>query len=247
MMFSEIADDGDFHQGVYQQLRLYLDALVEPKKALATIASTEGGRTGVAVSAYLLAIGVAALLQQPAADHITALTIEVKAANASPDVAAMLHHAVEPSSPFLTVASSAAGGIVSLLLSALYYFAVGALGGRVRSFGKAWCLAANSSIIVAVTALINSAIVCLRGTASATSLGSLFAVPGLGDFFAIQTFAIALSVYNVINIYYYVEAVAGLEIIFGVRRGWAIASVLLLSVLTSGYYFIVATIYTKIV
>jgi hypothetical protein len=239
------SDDDVFEPNIWNQLQVFLDSVLAPRLAIAKIRDAEEPRTIVAIIVYLAVIMVAAVLQQPAADHVTLLAIARKAAE-HPAMARAILQSYSATPLFVALLSSALGGFVSVTLSALYYFAVAALCGREPEFRKAWALAANSSAIVAITALVNSAIVCFRGVDVARMPVDLFAVPGLGDFFANPTIAIALSVYNVINVFYYIEAAAGLEMIFGVPRKPAIGAMVFLSLLTSGFYCITALAFARL-
>lgn len=121
------------------------------------------------------------------------------------------------------------------VISAVVYAIGGAISGAGAKFSLAWVVAVNIGIIAYVGALVNAVILAARGPDAISSTLDQYALPSLGMFFHDNVkLAMFLNSYNVDYLWLYVVAVIGLERTLLMKRGAAIATVVVLSLIGAG-------------
>jgi len=141
--------------------------------------------------------------------------------------------------PYLPVISVVFGFIIIWffwVLSALVFLGGAALTGAEAKFNLAWVAAVNSNVVYFVGAIMNSIILMVRGPENANTITDLFALPSLGMLVHGSPKLIAfLYGYNVVNLWYYAVLVIGLERVLRMKRGPAIGTVLVFSLIGSAF------------
>jgi hypothetical protein len=121
------------------------------------------------------------------------------------------------------------------VISATVYAIGGALSGAGAKFGLAWVVAVNLGIIAFVGALVNAIIIAARGPDAISSSLDQYALPSLGMLFHDNVkLATFLNSYNLDYLWLYVVAVIGLERTLSMKRGAAIATVVIYSLIGAG-------------
>jgi len=121
------------------------------------------------------------------------------------------------------------------VISAIVYAIGGAISGAGAKFSLAWVVSVNLGIIAFVGALVNAVIIAARGPDAISSPLDQYALPSLGMFFHDNVkLATFLNTYNLDYIWLYVVAVIGLERTLSMKRGAAIATVVIYSLIGAG-------------
>ena len=134
----------------------------------------------------------------------------------------------------------AIGGVIVVtflvwLISAVVYTLGGAMSGSGSRFSLAWVVSVNVSAIAAVGAIVNAIILALRGPDSITSALDQYTLPSLGMLFHDNVkLATFLNAYNLDYVWLYIVAAIGLEHTLSMKRGAAIGTVVVLSLLFGG-------------
>jgi hypothetical protein len=215
------------------QIARYFDVFIAPKSTFACIALDPA--CGWALLAYTLALGLATVLQQPAADRVTYEFLVSHSAGTP---------AVQTSTPtILAVLGAWAAGLLGLLLSTWLYLLASTVAGRGWDFARAWAVSVYSSAIAALTVLTNSVILVIRGTGVVHHYTDLFAIPALSVITSDPRLASGLAVFNPMNVWYYFDVVVALTVVLGVRLPVAIAVTMVISLATAAMYYGVAATY----
>lgn len=121
------------------------------------------------------------------------------------------------------------------LLSAIVYTIGGAVSGAGAKFSLAWVVSVNLGIIAFVGAVVNAVILVARGPDAITSPLDQYALPSLGmlvhDNVKLATF---LNAYNVDYVWLYIVSIVALERTLLMKRGAAIATVVIYSLIGAG-------------
>lgn len=121
------------------------------------------------------------------------------------------------------------------VISAVVYAIGGAISGAGAKFSLAWVVSVNLGIIAYVGALVNAVILAARGPDAISSMLDQYALPSLSMLFHDNVkLAMFLNSYNIDYLWLYVVAVIGLERTLSMKRGAAIATVVVLSLIGAG-------------
>jgi Yip1-like protein len=121
------------------------------------------------------------------------------------------------------------------LISSIVFTIGAAVSGAAPRFSLAWVVAVNASAVAWVGAVINAIILALRGPDAIAVAADANALPSLSmlmhDGVKMTAF---LNAYNVVNIWFYIVAAIGLERTLGAKRGGAVATVIVYSLISAG-------------
>lgn len=136
---------------------------------------------------------------------------------------------------YIAIGGAIIGPWVIWIISAIVYAIGGALSGAGAKFSLAWVVSVNVAIIAFVGAIVNAVILMARGPDAITSPLDQFTLPSLGmlvhDNVKLATF---LNSYNIDYIWLYIVAIIGLERTLLMKRGAAIATVVIYSLIAAG-------------
>lgn len=111
-----------------------------------------------------------------------------------------------------------------------------AASGAEAKFNLAWVVAVNASVIAFIGGLVNGIILALRGPDSVTGPADMQAVPNLGMLFPGNVKLDAfLAAFGIFYVWSYIVAVIGLEQTMKMKRGAAIATVVIYAILAGGF------------
>lgn len=121
------------------------------------------------------------------------------------------------------------------LVAAVVYVIGAAISGAASRFSLAWVVSVNVSAIAAVGAIVNAAILAVRGPDAISSPMDQYALPSLGMLVHGNVkLAAFFNAYNLDYIWLYIVAAIGLERTLAMKRGAAIGTVVVLSLLFGG-------------
>lgn len=136
---------------------------------------------------------------------------------------------------YIAIGGAVVGPWIIWIISAIVYTIGGALSGSGAKFGLAWVVSVNVAIIAFVGSIVNSVILVARGPDAITSPIDQFALPSLGMFVHDNVkLATFLNSYNVDYVWLYVVAIIALERTLLMKRGGAIATVVIYSLIAAG-------------
>jgi len=137
--------------------------------------------------------------------------------------------------PLIAIIGAFVGPWVIWLISAVVYAIGSAISGAGAKFSLAWVVSVNVGIIVFVGGIVNAIIIAARGPDAISSSLDAYALPSLGMLFHDNVkLATFLNTYNLDYLWLYVVAVIALERTLSMKRGAAIATVAVYSLLGAG-------------
>jgi Yip1-like protein len=121
------------------------------------------------------------------------------------------------------------------LVSRIVFTIGAAVSGAAARFSLAWVVAVNASAVAWVGAVINAIILALRGPDAIAAAADANALPSLSMLMhgGVKLTAF-LNAYNILNIWFYIVAAIGLERTLSARRGGAVATVIIYSLISAG-------------
>jgi len=217
-------------------LATYLSVLWSPSAAFDQLRQTPTWGWAALIGIALLA--VATIVSMPEIVKVAHIAQQQQLSTMSADQQANARQAMASSSGLIPLFAIIGVFIVTWLIwlvSAVVYAIGSALSGAGAKFSLAWVVAVNLGIIAFVGALVNAIILAARGPDAISSALDQYALPSLGMFFHDNVkLATFLNTYNVDYIWLYVVAVIGLERTLLMKRGAAIATVLIYSLIGAG-------------
>jgi len=217
-------------------LATYLSVLWSPNAAFDQLRQTPTWGWAALIGIALLA--VATIVSMPEIVKVAHIAQQQQLSTMSADQQANARQAMASSSGLIPLFAIIGVFIVTWLIwlvSAVVYAIGSALSGAGAKFSLAWVVAVNLGVIAFVGALVNAIILAARGPDASSSALDQYALPSLGMFFHDNVkLATFLNTYNVDYIWLYVVAVIGLERTLLMKRGAAIATVLIYSLIGAG-------------
>jgi len=178
---------------------------------------------------------VATIISMPELVKVAHIAQQAQLATMSADQRATAQQAMASTSGIIPIFAIVGVLIVTWLIwviSAIVYAIGGALSGAGAKFSLAWVVSVNLGVIAFLGALVNAIILVVRGPDAISSSLDQYALPSLGMFFHDNVkLATFLNTYNVDYIWLYVVAVIGLERTMLMKRGAAIATVVIYSLI----------------
>ena len=217
-------------------LATYLSVLWAPGAAFDQLRETP--TWGWAALAGIILMIVATFISMPEIVKVAHIAQQAQLATMSADQRATAQRAMASTSniiPIFAIIGILVFTWVIWIISAIVYAIGGALSGAGAKFSLAWVVAVNLGIIAFVGALVNAIILAARGPDAISSALDQYALPSLGmlvhDNVKLATF---LNTYNIDYIWLYVVAVIGLERTMSMKRGAAIVTVVIYSLIGAG-------------
>jgi hypothetical protein len=217
-------------------LATYLSVLWAPGEAFDRLrqAPTWGWAAVIGIALIL----ISTIISLPEIAKVAQIAQDQRLATMSADQAAAARQAMA-SMKGLTPVFAIVGVLVVpwiiWILSALVYTIGGALSGAGAKFSLAWVVAVNLGIIAFVGAVVNAIILVGRGPDAISSPLDQYTLPSLGmlvhDNVKLATF---LNAYNVDYLWLYIVSIVALERTLLMKRGAAIATVVIYSLLGAG-------------
>lgn len=217
-------------------LATYLSVLWAPGAAFDQLRETP--TWGWAALGGIVLMLVATIISMPEIVKVAHIAQQAQLATMSADQRANAQQAMSSTSSIIPIFAIVGVLVVTWIIwivSAIVYAIGGALSGAGAKFSLAWVVAVNLGIIAFVGALVNAIILAMRGPDAISSQLDQYALPSLGMFFHDNVkLATFLNTYNVDYIWLYIVAVIGLEHTLLMKRGAAIATVVVYSLIGAG-------------
>lgn len=217
-------------------LSTYLSVLWSPTAAFDQLRVTPTWGWAALVGIVLLLIGT--VIQLPEIGRVAQVAQAARLATMTADQQAAARDVMAKTAglfPLFAVLGALIGPWVIWLISAVVYAIGGAVSGAGAKFSLAWVVSVNLAIIVFVGGIVNAIIIALRGPDAISSPLDVAALPSLGMLFHDNVkLATFLNYYNVDYIWLYVVAVIALERSLSMKRGAAIVTVLIYSLIGAG-------------
>lgn len=217
-------------------LSTYLSVLWSPTAAFDQLRATPTWGWAALIGIALLL--VATIISMPEIMKVAHIAQQQQLATMSADQQANARQAMASTSGLIPVFAIVGVLVVTWiiwLISAVVYAIGGALSGAGAKFSLAWVVSVNLGIIAFVGALVNGIILALRGPDAISSALDEYTLPSLGMLFHDNVkLATFLNTYNVDYVWLYVVAVIGLERTLLMKRGAAIATVVVYSLIGAG-------------
>jgi len=217
-------------------LATYLSILWSPATAFDQLRETPTWGWAALVGIVLML--VATFISMPELEKAAQIAQAARLATMSADQQAAARDVMAKTAALFPLFAIIGVLIVSWLIwviSAIVYAIGGAISGAGAKFSLAWVVAVNLGIIAFVGALVNAVIIAARGPDAISSPLDQYALPSLGMFFHDNVkLATFLYTYNLDYIWLYAVAVIGLERTLSMKRGAAIATVVIYSLIGAG-------------
>lgn len=217
-------------------LATYLSILWSPATAFDQLRETP--TWGWAALAGIVLLLVATFISMPEIVKVAHIAQQQQLATMSADRQAQARTAMASTSgliPVFAIVGVLVFTWIIWVISAAVYAIGGALSGAGAKFSLAWVVAVNLGIIAFVGALVNAVILAARGPDSISSPLDQYALPSLGMLFHDNVkLATFLNTYNIDYVWLYVVAIIGLERTLLMKRGAAIATVVVYSLIGAG-------------
>lgn len=217
-------------------LATYLSILWSPATAFDQL--RESPTWGWAALAGIVLLLVATFISMPEIVKVAHIAQQQQLATMSADQQAQARTAMASTSgliPVFAIVGVLVFTWIIWVISAAVYAIGGALSGAGAKFSLAWVVAVNLGIIAFVGALVNAVILAARGPDSISSPLDQYALPSLGMLFHDNVkLATFLNTYNIDYVWLYVVAIIGLERTLLMKRGAAIATVVVYSLIGAG-------------
>ena len=217
-------------------LLTYLSVLWSPSEAFDRLRQTPTWGWAALVGIALILIST--IISMPEIVKVAQIAQDQRLATMTADQAAAARQAMA-SMRGLTPVFAIVGVILVpwfiWVLSAIVYTIGGALSGAGAKFSLAWVVSVNLGIIAFVGALVNAIILVARGPDAISSPLDQYTLPSLGmlvhDNVKLATF---LNSYNVDYVWLYIVSIIALERTLLMKRGAAIATVVIYSLIGAG-------------
>ncbi|HYK54700.1 MAG TPA: hypothetical protein VEV38_14355 [Candidatus Eremiobacteraceae bacterium] len=217
-------------------LATYLSILWAPGAAFDQLRETP--TWGWAALAGIILMLIATFISMPEIIKVAHIAQDARLATMSADQRANAQQAMASAAGIIPIFAVVGVVVVTWLIwviSAVVYAIGGALSGAGAKFSLAWVVAVNLGIIAFVGALVNAIILAARGPDSISSALDQYTLPSLGMLFHDNVkLATFLNTYNIDYIWLYIVAVIGLERTLLMKRGAAIATVVIYSLIGAG-------------
>lgn len=217
-------------------LATYLSVLWAPGEAFDRL--RQAPTWGWAAIIGIILLVVSTIISMPEIQRVAEIAQNARLAQMSADQAAQARQAMasfKSATPYFIIGSILLVPWFIWLISAIVYTIGAAVSGAGPKFSLAWAMSVNLGIIAFVGALVNAIILVGRGPDAITSSLDQYALPSLGmlvhDNVKLATF---LNGYNLDYIWLYIVAVIGLERTLLMKRGAAIATVVVYSLIGAG-------------
>ncbi|HET9342535.1 MAG TPA: YIP1 family protein [Candidatus Eremiobacteraceae bacterium] len=217
-------------------LSAYLSILWSPATAFDQLRETPTWGWAALIGIVLLL--AATLISMPEIMKVAHIAQQQQLSTMSADQQAQARQAMGSTAGIIPVFAIVGVLIVTWLIwviSAVVYAIGGAISGAGAKFSLAWVVSVNLGIIAFVGALVNAVILAARGPDAISSPLDQYALPSLGMFFHDNVkLATFLNTYNLDYLWLYVVAVIGLERTLSMKRGAAIVTVVVYSLIGAG-------------
>lgn len=217
-------------------LATYLSILWSPATAFDQLRETPTWGWAALVGIVLLLVGT--IIQLPEIAKISQIEQAARLATMTADQQAAARQVMASTTklfPVFALVGAFIGPWIIWLISAVVYAIGGAISGAGAKFHLAWVVSVNLGIIVFLGGIVNAVIIALRGPDSISSSLDAYALPSLGMLFHDNVkLATFLNTYNIDYVWLYVVAVIGLERTLLMKRGAAIATVVVYSLIGAG-------------
>lgn len=218
-------------------LATYFQVLFAPTEAFSKLARTP--MWGWAAIGGIVFTTVATILMIQATVHMIHATQAAQLSQLPADQAAAQRAVLAKIPDGLYVGAGIAGSVISpwffWLIGAVIMLIGAALGGGEARFKLAWVAAVNAGIVPGIGAIVNAAIIMLRGLENINQTTDVFGLPSLAMIVhAGPKLSGFLYTYNIVNIWFFIIQIIALTTMLRVSRGAAIATILVASLLFAG-------------